>query len=60
MLGETGGLQVVGVLAERNPAAAGSGGEPGTEVSHGNDEPSHFSSRSFLPVSTAGSCSQRT
>jgi hypothetical protein len=60
MPGESGGLQVVGVLADRDPVAAGPGAEPGTKVFHGDDEPSHSPSRSFLPVSTARSCSQRT
>jgi len=50
MPGESGGLQVVGVLADRNPAAAGSGAEPGAKVFRGDDE----------PVSTARSCSRRT
>jgi hypothetical protein len=44
---ESGGLQVIGVLTERNPAAADPGAEPGAKVFHGDDEPSHSSSRSF-------------
>jgi hypothetical protein len=56
MPGESGGLQIVGVLTDRNPAAADPGTEPGTEVFHGDDESSHSSSRSFLPVSTVISC----
>jgi hypothetical protein len=42
----------------RRPEPGGPGAEPGTKVFHGRDEPSHTSSRSFLPVSTAKSCSQ--
>jgi hypothetical protein len=48
------------VLADRNPVVAGSGTEPSIKVFHGDDEPSHSSSRSFLPVSTARSCSRQT
>ena len=41
MPGESSGLQVIGVLADRNPAAAGPGAEPGAKVFHGDNEPSH-------------------
>ena len=60
MPGESGGLQVISVLTDRNPAAADLGAETGAKVFHGDDEPSHSSSRSFLRMSTASSCSQRT
>jgi hypothetical protein len=39
MPGESGGLQVIGVLTDRNPAPGGPGAEFGTKVFHGDDEP---------------------